>query len=108
MKWNDDEVSAKVSRSDDGEAFLPDPFGHGNSGHARTGEPVAESLAEDFVASATSGEEAGPERRDALDAYELGGPFVETRAQEEFAVTVDDMNPEDAVPEPFPTANGRP
>ena len=107
MKWIDDEASAKAVRSDDGAAFLPDPFARGASGHAHTGEPVAESLAEDFVASATSGEEAGPDRRDALDAYELGGPFVETRAQEEFATTVDEMNPEDAIPEPFPTANGR-
>jgi hypothetical protein len=109
MKLNS-EMSASKShhaRSDDGGAFLPDPYAYGSSGHIRTGEPVAESLAEDFVSSATSGEEAGPDRRDALSAYEMGGPFVETQAKEEFATTIDEMNPEDAIPEPFPTANGR-
>lgn len=93
-------------RSDDGDAFLPDPYGWGLSGHMRLAEPMSESLAEDFVASATSGEEVTPELRDALNTDEVGGPFVETQAQEEFAITIDEMNPVDAVPEPFPTANG--
>ncbi|WP_394837238.1 hypothetical protein LVJ94_10060 [Pendulispora rubella] len=93
-------------RTDGGEAFIPDPYGRGQSGHTRAAEPMAESLAEDFLASATSGEEVTQELRDALNADEVGGPFVETQAQEEFAVTVDEMNPVDAIPEPFPTANG--
>ncbi|WP_394847749.1 hypothetical protein LZC95_09835 [Pendulispora brunnea] len=93
-------------RTDDADAFIPDPYGRGQSGHTRAAEPIAESLAEDFLASATSGEEVTQELRDALNADEVGGPFVETQAQEEFAVTVDEMNPVDAIPEPFPTANG--
>ena len=103
----DGALSARV-RSDDGDAFLPDPYAHGKSGHVRSAEPYGESLAEDFVASATSGEEVTVELRDALNADEVGGPFVETQAQEEFAITVDEMNPPDAIPEPFPTANGHP
>ncbi|HWL85615.1 MAG TPA: hypothetical protein VNO21_07425 [Polyangiaceae bacterium] len=98
---------SKSARTDDGDAFLPDPYAWGLSGHARSAEPMGESMAEDFLASATSGEDVTPELRDALNADEIGGPFVETQAQEEFAITVDEMNPIDAVPEPFPTANGR-
>ena len=42
------------ARSDDGNAFLPDPQG---DHFARAGDDLAEDLAEKFVASATSGEE---------------------------------------------------
>jgi hypothetical protein len=61
---------------DDGRAFLPDPregFG------GRVSDDLAEMLAEEFVASATSGEEASADARDESFIEEVGGPFVATR-----------------------------
>jgi len=84
-------------RPDDANAFLPDPDG----GPAHTDDDLAESLAEEFLDAATSGAEA-EEELNAVIPEELGGPFVETSAAEEFANDVDDMNPIDAEPEPLP------
>ena len=95
-------------RSDDGRAFLPDPYARdARARAARAADPLAESLAEEYVAAATTGEEQTVEAHDAMTTDELGGPFVETHAREEFATTIDDMNPPDAAREPFPTANAR-
>jgi hypothetical protein len=61
-----------MHRSDDGEAFLPDPSRPG--AHKTAGD--AESFGEEFVASATGGE---PLHMDALDEVveeEEGGPFL--------------------------------
>ncbi len=91
-----------VGRSDDGNAFIPD-FTEGHSGRAR--DDMAEQLGEEFVQSATSGEEVGEDVRDAWVSEEIGGPFVETRASEEFAHDIDPANPRGAEREPFPTAN---
>lgn len=87
-------------RSDDGEAFVPDPHG----GPARTRDALAEELAEEYLESATSAEEVGEDVRDELVPEELGGPFVVDRASMEFARDVDPANPPDATKEPFPTA----
>lgn len=87
-------------RSDDAEAFLHDPQG----GPARTNDALAESMAEEFLSSATSGEEVGEDVRDELLTEELGGPFSEARPSQEFGQSVDEMNPLDATKEPFPTA----
>jgi len=84
-------------RHDDADAFIPDP----NGGLAHTDDDLAESLAEEFLDAATRGSDA-EEELDAVTPEELGGPFVETSAAEEFANDVDDMNPLDAEPEPLP------
>jgi hypothetical protein len=91
------------NRSDDAHAFLPDPA-DGGPRRARTIDPLAEALAEDFVESATSAEEAGVETRDEVVPEELGGPFLEVSASEEFDPDPDPSNPVDAEREPFPVA----
>ncbi|HMF39070.1 MAG TPA: hypothetical protein VKQ32_00180 [Polyangia bacterium] len=84
-------------RSDDGTAFMPDP----EDGPARIGDDLAENLAEDYVQAATQGMEV-EEDHDQIVPEEIGGPFVETTAAEEFAQGIDEANPEDASREPLP------
>ena len=84
-------------RSDDGTAFMPDP----EDGPARIGDDLAENLAEDYVQAATQGMEV-EEDHDQIVPEEIGGPFVETTAAEEFAQGIDEANPEDAAREPLP------
>ena len=101
--------SAAHIRRDDAHAFLPDPFDPHSpvaSHRVNAHEDLADTLAEEFVASATSAGEVAEDTRDAMTPQEIGGPFVETSAQEEFAGGVDEMNPPDAEREPFPRANG--
>jgi hypothetical protein len=86
-------VRAGVRRAQDDSAFL--------SGF-RTREPLAEELGEAFLQSATSGEESEPERRERVLTEELGGPFVRTRASQEFAYDVDESNIAEATREPLP------
>jgi hypothetical protein len=86
---------------DSGEAFLPDPRG---GAPARSRDAFAETLAEEYVSNATNAEEMTEDARNALLSEELGGPFVEVAAEEEFADTVDETNPADTEPAPFPTA----
>jgi hypothetical protein len=88
-------------RSDDADAFMPDP----GDGRAEIDDDIAETLAEEFVQGATSGQEAGEEWEDILVDEELGGPFIVTTGADEFAVTIDTMNPEEATREPLPRAN---
>jgi hypothetical protein len=94
---------AAAHRSDEGSAFLPDPY-DGAGAPARTGEPFAETLAEEFVSSVTYAEETMEEDFNQVQTEELGGPFTETTAAEEFAAAPDASNPPDAEREPFPTA----
>ena len=91
-----------VGRSDDGDAFIRDPS---EGGPPLAAGDIAERLAEEFVQSATSGEEAAEDARDEWQTEEIGGPFIETRASEEFADDVDQANPEGTEPAAFPTAN---
>ncbi len=88
-------------RSDDGNAFLRDP----GSGPARVKDDLAEGLAENFLASATSGEEQGEAANDAVVEEELGGPFVPSTGKKEFAKGRDRSNPKSATREPFPTTS---
>jgi hypothetical protein len=76
---------SRARRSDEGSAFLPDPY-DGAGAKARVGDELAEVLAEDYVASATTAEE------------------VMEDGEEEFAIEPDASNPIDANREPFPTA----
>lgn len=62
------------ARKDGGRAFLPDSNG-GHTSHTR--DTLAESLAETYLASATSGEEQAEDVMNELVGEELGGPFVE-------------------------------
>jgi hypothetical protein len=88
-------------RSDSGEAFLPDP----SEGPMRMDDDMAEMFGEDFILSATTGGgDAAEGQLDQIVEEELGGPFLETSAAEEFAQGTDESNPEDAEPEPLPRA----
>lgn len=66
----------------------------------RTREPLAEELGEAFLQSATSGEES--EHREQVLIEETGGPFVRTRASQEFAYDFDESNIAEATREPLP------
>lgn len=87
-------------RSDDANAFMRDP----GDGPAIAPDDLAETLGEEFVRSATTGEDTNEEARDAVVDEEVGGPFVETTAGEEFAIDADASNPPDATSEPLPRA----
>ena len=63
---------------------------------------LAEEMAEAFLQSATSGEESEAERRDRILPEESGGPFVRTRASQEFAYDFDESNIAEATREPLP------
>jgi len=78
---------------DDGVAFLTG---------FHTPEPLAEELGEAFLQSATSGEESEAERRERILPEENGGPFVSTRASQEFAYDLDESNIAEATREPLP------
>jgi hypothetical protein len=69
---------------------------------ARSCDSVAEEMGEAFIEAATSGEESEPDRHDEVAEEERGGPFVITRAEEEFADGTDDSNIEEATREPLP------
>ena len=88
-------------RSDDGNAFMPDP----GDGPALAPDDLAEEWAEEFLLAATSGEEVGEDMRDAVTTEEMSGPFIETTGSEEFARgPVPGRQPPRR--EPFPTTHG--
>jgi len=100
---------ATIDKKDDldsGEAFLPDPRNKGprktNKGASR--DSLAQQLGEEFVSSATNAEDVRDDARDATTPDELGGPFVEVDATEEFAGDADGSKPVDGTRGPFPTA----
>jgi hypothetical protein len=66
-------------------------------------DDLAEELGEEFVESATSGEQAAEDMRDQEVPEESGGPFVATSGASEFAYGTDASNPKDAERAPFPT-----
>jgi hypothetical protein len=88
-------------RSDDADAFIRDPDG----GHARTSDTLAETLAEDFLQSATSGAATNDDVFDSVVPEDSGGPFIETSPAKEFAQGTDASNPADAEAEPLPLPN---
>jgi hypothetical protein len=67
------EVREHVHRKDDGNAFIVDPEG----GEAHSSDSLAENLAEAYLQTATSGEEAVEDVMNEVVPEELGGPFVE-------------------------------
>jgi hypothetical protein len=91
---------------DGGAAFLPDPSATPSRRSRRVRDDLAEGLGEEFVLSATSAE-AIDDDRDAPTPEEEGGPFVTTRAGNEYAKGTDASNPPDAEREPFPTTHSQ-
>lgn len=89
-----------VERPDSADAFMDDP----EDGPAVIDDDLAETLAEEFLQSATSGGDSTDEAMDRMVPEEIGGPFIETSAGDEFADDVDEANPEDAKAEPLPRA----
>lgn len=77
-----------VKRSDDGEAFLPDPIAENE--HAPLPADDAEWFAEEFIASATGGETVAEDARDEITEDEDGGPFLELDAEAEASEDVGD------------------
>jgi hypothetical protein len=86
-------VASSRQRPDEGLAFV---------NGFRTIDPLAEELGEAFLESATSGEESEAERRERILPEEVGGPFVRTRASQEFAYDFDESNIAEATREPLP------
>lgn len=72
------EARAAAHRSDDGDAFLPDPTGK----HDPRAMSDGESFAEEFIASATAGEPVEMDAQDEVVEEEWGGPFLELEAEE--------------------------
>jgi len=71
--WNKTHEMHAVPRSDGGDAFMHDP----GSGPARSRDDLAEMVAEEYLASAISGEEVMFSDRDVTTAEEYGGPFTQ-------------------------------
>jgi hypothetical protein len=84
--------------SDHAHAFFPDP----RMGRLHVGDDLAQSLAEEYLVSATSAEESGEEAHELPVDEERGGPFVLSTAKTEFAHGADPSNPRDAERAPFP------
>jgi len=87
-----------ASRHDDANAFLPDPDG----GPISDEGGVDSELLEDYLRSATTGQESGEDIRNQDVPEELGGPFVPSSAGLEVVDDVDDSNPLGAHREPLP------
>jgi hypothetical protein len=71
----------KQERSDGGDAFIPE-----SAQVSGTSDGMAELLAEQYLRDA-SGDECEDDTRDEEVSEELGGPFVETRPDEEFGAS---------------------
>lgn len=88
-------------RSDPGGAFFPEP----DNGPVVANDALAENMGQEFLTSATSGEEATPDDHDAVQPEEEGGPFIETTADEELGIE-DDEDEEQTQPT-MPGSGGR-
>jgi hypothetical protein len=93
-------ATAAHGRTDTADAFMPDP----EDGPALIRDDLAEVLAEDYLRAATSGADVDNEMMEEVVPEELGGPFLESSADDEFADGTDESNPVDTVPEPLPRA----
>ncbi|WP_438004209.1 hypothetical protein WME89_36085 [Sorangium sp. So ce321] len=94
-----------AARKDDRDAFIPDP----GDGPPEVMDEFAEQIAEQYLASATSGKgDTTEDYEDMVDPEEVGGPFIITTAEQEMAYSRDSMNPDDAEVEPFPLVSRSP
>jgi hypothetical protein len=71
-----------------------------------TDDDLAEELAEAAVTSMTTGQDELVEQLETDVDEDLGGPFIETSGNTEFAGGTDESNIPEATREPFPTPNG--
>ena len=71
-----------------------------------TDDDLAEELAEAAVTSMTTGQDELVEQLETDVDEDLGGPFIETSGNTEFAGGTDESNIREATREPFPTPNG--
>ena len=94
--WNEIEIDEQREN-----AGRPEPAFLSDGAYAE--DDLAEEMGEEFVMTATSGEQAAEDFRNQDVPEELGGPFVETSARTEFAYGADPSNPKDAEPAAFPT-----
>lgn len=85
------EARAHAHRSDDADAFLPDPNRTNQTQHGSLTATDGESFAEEFIASATAGEQVEMEAGDEVVEEEWGGPFLEVDAE---AGDIDEAIPE--------------
>jgi len=85
--------SGKTAEEGEGRAFLGGP---------RSPDAFAEALGEEFVQTATSGEDEAEDVFNQEVAEDAGGPFVETTGRTEFAHGTDASNIPGATREPFP------
>ncbi|WP_437630733.1 hypothetical protein [Sorangium sp. So ce854] len=94
-----------AARTDDRDAFIPDP----GDGPTEVVDEFAERIAEQYLASATSGKgDTTEDYEDEVEPEEIGGPFIITTAEQEIGYSRDSMNPDDAEIEPFPLVNRSP
>jgi hypothetical protein len=88
-------------RSDDADAFLPDPDG----GPVRSREDLSEFLGESFVKSVVTGDDTEEGMQEEITPDEVGGPFVSTDGAQEFGDSRDPASEDEpGEPEAFPTA----
>jgi hypothetical protein len=80
------EARKAATRPDNGDAFLPDPMAHGRRGPLPADD--AEWFAEEFIASATTGEPIAEDARDEVADDEDGGPFLELSTEEDVPDTI--------------------
>lgn len=71
-------------------------------------DAMGTELAQAWVENATGADDAFREHRDEQTVEELGGPFIITRGETEFASGTDASNPIDAEREAFPTVSRPP
>jgi hypothetical protein len=74
------DLRAAHRRSDDGDAFVPDPLKERSD--LRPADD-AESFGEEFITSATTGNSIGEDARDEVADEEVGGPFIELESERE-------------------------
>lgn len=89
-------VRKQAHRTDDADAFVPDP-----SEGSAIGPDDAESFAEEFIATATTGEYIDMDANDEVSDEEDGGPFLELDSEADGDV-LDVIEPENARPESSP------
>lgn len=70
----------------------------------RSGDPLASALGEEFVSAATTGDEVRLGEHNQRIPEDEGGPFVITKARDEFGRKRDGSNPAGSTREPFPCA----
>jgi hypothetical protein len=91
----------RIARSDRANAFVTEP----ETGQGPPPDDLAEFLGENFLSSVTGGEDGDEVLHEDLQVGELGGPFVETSQEAEFAGPDDkDDAANPGEPEAFPTA----